>query len=108
MREDARFRITTREKLWEEQNHRCGYCNQVITKEQASLDHIIPVNSTKEPVYNEDSYIVTCKRCNKEKLDYIVFTNLYDRIVYPIITIPYFFHYSYITSNWLKEKRNLK
>ena len=102
MREDHKFRIETRERLWEEQDHKCGYCDREITKEKASLDHIIPVIHAQE-AYMKDNFIVACKRCNKEKLDYIVFTNLFDKLIYPVIDVPYFFQAKYIQTNKFKE-----
>ena len=102
MREDHKFRISTRERLWEEQDHKCAYCNRRITKDQASLDHIIPIIHI-EKNYGETNLIVCCKRCNKEKLDYIVFTNLFDRIIYPIVDIPYFHRVNYIQKNKFKN-----
>ena len=107
MREDHKVRISTRLELWEKQNHKCVYCNRTISKEQASLDHIIPIDEMSQEdvrILGKNNLIVCCKRCNKEKLNYIVFTNLYDRIVYPIINIPYFFQLNYIQRNKFKDK----
>lgn len=104
MRESHEFRISTREKLWKEQGGRCSYCNKTITKEQASLDHVCPINLTKKTNYDINGYVVTCKRCNKEKDNHIIFTNLYDRIVYPLVDIPYFFQSNYIQRNKFKHE----
>lgn len=104
MRESHEFRITTREKLWKEQKGKCAYCDRIITKEKASLDHVIPLDLTKESNYDIDGYVVTCKRCNKEKGNHIVFTNLIDKIVYPIVDIPYFFQANYIQRNKFKNE----
>ena len=104
-REEHKVRISTREKLWKEAKGVCPYCNKKVPLEKASLDHIIPVNQIEENTnYGPENLTFCCKSCNKMKLDYIVFTNLYDRIVYPIVDIPYFFQARYIQFN----KRDLK
>lgn len=101
-RENHKFRISTREHLWKKQGERCAYCNRKITKEQASLDHIIPIVHSNEG-YMKDNFIVTCKRCNKAKGDMIIFSNLFDKLIYPIVDVPYFFEWDYIQTNKFKE-----
>lgn len=101
-RESHEFRINTRNRLFKEQNGKCAYCGKPI-KGKPSLDHIIPVILGAE-LYQKDNYIVTCIKCNKAKGDHIVFTNLYDRIIYPIVDIPYFAQWDYIQTNKFKEK----
>lgn len=99
-REDHKTRVSTRTKLWKEANGVCPYCQRKVSLEKASLDHIIPVNLIeKDTNYGESNLIFCCKRCNREKLDYVVFTNLFDKIIYPIVDIPYFFRASYIQFN---------
>jgi len=102
-REDHKVRISTRERLWKEQEGICVYCKRHIPLEKASLDHIIPVNKI-ETQYSQENLVCCCKRCNKEKLDYIVFTNLFDRIIYPVIDVPYFFQARYIQRNFKDNK----
>jgi len=104
MRESHQFRIDTRDRLWKEQQGKCGYCGRKIDLYQSQLDHIIPFFHTKE-AYMKDNFIVACRKCNVSKSDMIVFTNLYDRIIYPIIDIPYFFQAKYIQTNKFKEKK---
>jgi len=105
-REDHKVRIETRHRLWKEAKGICSYCQRNIPIEKASLDHIIPVNHTEEN-YGPENLIFCCKPCNYHKRDLIIFSNLYDRIIYPIIDIPFFFQYNYIVRNF-KDKKNKK
>jgi hypothetical protein len=99
-REEAKFRVNTRERLRIEQGNRCRYCDCEITRETASLDHVIPVDALEEEEdHNPNNYVTTCKTCNINKGNYIVFSNIDDRIVYPIIDVPYFFRWDYIQTN---------
>lgn len=103
MRESSKFRIKKRKELFEKQKGVCVYCNELITG-KPELDHIIPVVHGNG--IGEDNFVVCCKRCNKNKGSYIVFSLLYDRVIYPIIDIPYFFRSSYITKNKFKGGKN--
>jgi len=89
-RESKKFRLSTRESLYKSQNGLCAYCKRVI-KGKPSVDHIIPVSLMDENKCNPDNYVVTCIGCNKRKGDNIIFSNLIDREIYPVIDIPYFF-----------------
>jgi hypothetical protein len=106
-REDAKFRISTRQRLWKEQEGICIYCNRQVPADKASLDHIIPVDLSDERSH-PDGLVMTCKRCNKEKLNYIVFTNLYDRIIYPMIDTVYIYQAYYIQKNFKDKKNELR
>jgi len=97
MREDARTRINTRTRLWKEQKGVCPYCKKTYKLEQVSLDHIIPVDKLDENI-GPDNLIVTCKWCNINKGNHIIFSNLYDREVYVLVDVPYIFQHYYITS----------
>ena len=101
MREEHKFRITTREMIFKEQGGICIYCKKPIVG-KPSLDHIIPIEH-HEP-YADGNYVVTCIPCNKRKGNRIVFSNLFDREIYPIIDIPYFFKWDYIQTNNFKER----
>lgn len=105
-REEHKVRISTRERLWKEQKGICSYCERKIKIELASLDHIIPVELNDE-LLGETNLTVTCISCNKRKGNMIIFTNLYDKKVYPILDIPYFFHYNDIVFN-KKDKKGVK
>ena len=96
MREDHKIRIETRRRLWLEQNKVCVYCLEKIPIEKASLDHIIPVDCLEESL-GEANLAVCCKKCNYNKGNHMIFTNLMDRTIYPMVDIPYFFRYNYIT-----------
>jgi 5-methylcytosine-specific restriction endonuclease McrA len=104
MREEHSVRISTRLKLWKQQDKKCAYCGNVIASGKASLDHIIPIIKLDKPL-GETNLIVCCKRCNNNKGDHIIFTNLYDGIIYPLIDIPYFFRARYIQTNNKKIDR---
>jgi CRISPR/Cas system Type II protein with McrA/HNH and RuvC-like nuclease domain len=97
MREEASYRIKTRYRLWKEQNETCAYCDKKIPYDKASLDHIIPVFHMEE-ISGPENLIVSCKKCNKNKGNMIVYTNLYDRVIYPIVDAPYVFYDYYIHS----------
>ena len=100
-REDHITRVISRNRLWHHQKGICVYCGKKVKAENASLDHIIPVNHIEENTnYGDSNLVMCCKRCNFQKHDYIVFSNLEDRIIYPLIDIPYFFRYGYITRNF--------
>lgn len=100
-REDAIFRISTRNKILKEQDNKCFYCNRILTQEKATLDHIIPI-SKGDTTLNDNGYVVACKRCNKAKGDNVVFTNLFDKEIYVIVDVPYIFRSSYIQTNKFK------
>ena len=74
-REEHKHRINIRTKLWEEQNHICEYCKCEILKEEASLEHIIPVVHLHNNI-GEDNLVVICKQCNYNKGNHIIFFNL--------------------------------
>lgn len=95
MREDHELRRATRRRLWEEQNKTCIYCENIIPYQSASLDHIIPVVHLEENI-GIDNLIMSCKKCNKAKDSFFVFTNLYDKIIYPMISIPIIFQDRFI------------
>ena len=96
MRESHQFRIEMRKKKFQEQNGICLYCRKPIVG-KPSLDHIIPVDLGNG--IGEDNFCVACEPCNKNKLNYVVFTNLFDREIYPVISVPYFFRAKYIQTN---------
>lgn len=95
MRETHKDRMRIREELWEQQNKICVYCKSVIPYEQASLDHIIPVILLEENI-GQDNLVVCCKACNKRKGKHIVFTNLLDKEIYPMVYIHRIFRLEYI------------
>lgn len=97
MREDHHTRISTRERLYKEQKGICVYCNKHIPIEKASLDHIIPVVHLNENL-GISNLVMCCKRDNKLKGDQIVFSNLYDRVIYPIVDHKYVYQDYYIHS----------
>jgi len=103
MREDHAKRISLRARLFKQQNGVCGYCKRKITG-KPSLDHIIPLNHMDENLEHPENYIVTCIACNKRKGDSIIFSNLFDKEVYPIVDIPYFFRSSEIQYNYKDRK----
>lgn len=99
-REDGQFRIATRERLFIEQGGICYLCGNLILG-KPSLDHIIPLED-HEP-YADGNYAVCHSSCNKTKQSHIIFTNLYDRLIYPIIDIPYIFRLDYIQTNRIRK-----
>lgn len=95
MREEHNLRIFTRKQLYKEQNKICIYCGKKISYENASLDHIIPVLHLEENI-GINNLVMCCKKCNKNKDSYFVFTNLFDKIIYPMISIPVIFQDRFI------------
>jgi len=98
LREDPNFRITTRQRLYEDQGRICVYCKEDVIN--PTLDHIIPILHIEDnnDCY-KDNYVVCCEECNKSKGEQIIFSNLIDREIYPIIETPYFFRSKYIQFN---------
>ena len=102
-RESHEFRKSTRARLAKEQGNVCAYCKRPI-KGKPSLDHIIPLNAMEENDAHEENYIVSCVPCNKRKGDYIVFSLLSDRMIYPMIEVPFFFRAKEIQFNFKDKK----
>lgn len=105
MREPARDRIEKRERLYKEQGCICGYCKKKIVGDP-QLEHIIPVVlGGSNDIENQ---IVVCGKCNYNKRDFIIFTLLDDREIYPVLDVPYFFRVKEIQSNGYKHNRGLR
>lgn len=102
MRESHEKRINMREKLVKEQNNICPYCKKPI-QGKASIDHIVPVDRLDE-AQGDENLLATCIGCNKRKGNHIVVLNLFDREYYPLVDIPYFFHYNDIIYNHKDKK----
>jgi C4-type Zn-finger protein len=102
MREPARDRIEKRGQLFKEQGCICGYCKKKI-EGAPELEHIIPVIlGGSNDISNQ---IVTCKKCNYNKHDYIIFSLIEDRELYPVLDIPFFFRVKEIQSNGYKDNK---
>lgn len=53
------------DKLYDEQGGKCFYCKKPVRKENATLDHIIPLSRGG---YNKrKNYVMACDSCNNEK-----------------------------------------
>lgn len=104
MRESAENRINKRAKLLKAQKNICGYCKKPI-KDNPQLEHIIPVIlGGSNDISNQ---IVTCKPCNDRKRDFIVFSLIEDRLLYPVLDIPFFFRAKEIQSNGYKHNKGV-
>ena len=103
MRESHEFRTSIRHKLFKEQNGICVYCKKQI-KDKPSLDHVIPLDLMDDNEQHIENYVVCCQKCNKNKANYIVFSNLTDREIYPIIDVDYYFRVKQIINNF-KDRR---
>jgi len=106
MRESHDFRISLRQKLFKDQNGICAYCNKPIIG-KPSLDHVIPLDSMEDNDQNPANYVVSCIGCNKRKGNHLIFTNLLDGEIYPMVDVPYFFHVYDIQYNF-RDKLNKK
>ena len=94
MREDAYTRVTTRKRLALEQNNICAYCKRPI-QGKASLDHVIPIEKLDDNL-GEANLVATCIPCNKRKGNHFIFSNLFDKEVYPMIDHTYVYQDYYI------------
>ena len=59
---------------WKEVNYKtimigtlCPYCNNVLTKENITMDHIIPKSHHSKVVYNQFNTMACCFDCNLRK-----------------------------------------
>ena len=111
MRETKQQRIALRKRLIKEQDNKCAYCGRHILDDQsqyynnrATLDHVIPVVELDE-IIGDENLVVACKTCNTNKDAFFIFTNLIDKIIYPIVDVPYFFKVKDIQSNGYKMNR---
>lgn len=56
---------------------RCTHCGVPLTFEEATLDHIIPLN--KGGTNERDNYAILCMDCNSKKTDYVIDPEYYFR-----------------------------
>lgn len=61
------------------ENSKCLYCEEALTYENATADHIIPISSGGNNT--QVNLIVCCKRCNSERgntkfVDYLIYRNV--------------------------------
>ncbi len=52
-------------------NARCYYCSQSLTKEQTTMDHVVPVSRGGKST--KGNIVVSCKKCNTLKKDMTAF-----------------------------------
>jgi CRISPR/Cas system Type II protein with McrA/HNH and RuvC-like nuclease domain len=62
---DRLFYKIDREKIWNAQGKKCKYCNSVISRKQATMDHIIPLSIIKR--HSVTNCVVACDSCNQQK-----------------------------------------
>jgi uncharacterized protein (TIGR02646 family) len=55
--------------LLEEQHHLCAYCQQKLTSETASIEHVIPKEFNKELSTNYHNLVAVCKDSPKDTLN---------------------------------------
>ena len=55
--------------LLEEQNWLCAYCQQKLTLEQASIEHVIPKEFNKEQSTNYHNLVAVCKETPTDPID---------------------------------------
>lgn len=58
---------TLRDRLWEWQEGRCRWCNRQVRKNEATLDHIVPV--AMGGASDVSNCCVACEECNRERAD---------------------------------------
>lgn len=63
----AKFGKTTRQSIYHNSNCRCQICGKLITYEEFTVDHIIPL--AKGGTNDMDNLQSSCLRCNKIKAD---------------------------------------
>lgn len=103
-REEHKDRIRIRHEKWKEQKGICVYCKKQVKPDKASLDHIIPVIRLDD-MSDDSNLVVCCKSCNVNKGDHIIFTNMYDKEIYPMVDIPYIFHANRIIKNYRDQRK---
>ena len=62
---DRAFYKIDRERLWKEQEGKCHYCKKSIKREEATMDHVIPIKNTK--YHSTANCVVSCGPCNQKK-----------------------------------------
>lgn len=68
--EDLLFYKLDRERIWKEQGERCKYCNVKLSKDELTMDHVIPISVTG--FHSVLNCVVACADCNHEKGDTIL------------------------------------
>jgi 5-methylcytosine-specific restriction endonuclease McrA len=57
-----------RERILREQDNKCYYCKTPLTTKTATMDHVVPVATTKQSRWQSTSQcVVACQRCNSRK-----------------------------------------
>lgn len=57
-------------RVYESQNRICAHCGKELTFQEATIDHIIPLN--KGGTNEESNYAILCEDCNKDKSDLVL------------------------------------
>jgi 5-methylcytosine-specific restriction endonuclease McrA len=62
---ETAFKKVSRDRAWSEQNRRCYYCRGTLTREEATIEHLVPrcANGGDSP----DNVKVACTTCNYAK-----------------------------------------
>jgi 5-methylcytosine-specific restriction endonuclease McrA len=54
-----------RQKIYERDGYKCDYCNKLLTRFTATLDHVKPVAEGGDNSY--DNLVTACRECNSKK-----------------------------------------
>jgi len=63
---DKLFYKVEREKIWLAQDKRCKYCNKVLKKTEATIDHVVPLSQLNRH-HSFKNCVVACDKCNANK-----------------------------------------
>lgn len=55
-----------RKTLFKYQSKKCAYCDTVLTRDKATLDHVVPL-ALGGSKFKLENLVVTCKPCNHRK-----------------------------------------
>ena len=60
-----RFKVHSRNTLFQRQKGLCFYCHRPVLKSELTIDHIIPLS--KGGTHTMDNFVGSCAKCNVEK-----------------------------------------
>lgn len=72
--EKRRARELRKSRWWQnriQQNATCYYCNKRLTKDEVTMDHILPLS--KGGKSTKGNIVISCKECNNLKKDASIF-----------------------------------
>lgn len=65
---DRMFYQLDREKMWLEQGKKCYHCKRIMSRDELTFDHMIPLSKLRR-LHSVANCVVACERCNGDKAD---------------------------------------